>query len=149
MAPMKWMSNKNLSVGDHYRSEMQKRFEELQLCENGWKADQIAIDYYPAWRTSQQTRGTFNGNKENEVLEVTSSSDEESDSNDNSNGDASKKRKVPLKKSQNPLELKKLKCDIKTAATQEKQKVQVCRLDTVPSWIALTISTLCSLSILC
>lgn len=144
LAPMKWMSNKNLTVSDHYRSEMGQRFEEFRLCENGWKADQVAIDYYPAWRTSQQANRTFNGNKENEILEVGSSSDDESDNND-SNGNTSKKRKLPLKTLHQP---KKQKRNDMTA-TREKKMVQVCRLNAISSWIALTINKTSSSSILC
>ena len=30
---------------------MNKRFPELRLCELDWKADQLATEMYPAWRT--------------------------------------------------------------------------------------------------
>ena len=33
-----------------YRYNMAKEFPELRLCENGWKADQIATDNYSGWR---------------------------------------------------------------------------------------------------
>ena len=33
-----------------YQCEMWQHFPELRLCENYWKAEQIAIDNYPSWR---------------------------------------------------------------------------------------------------
>ena len=54
------MTNSGLGISDHYRCEMQTRFEELRLCEGGWKADQIAIDYYSSWRTARNKGGKFN-----------------------------------------------------------------------------------------
>ena len=32
-----------------YRQEMRAKFPELSLCDNNWKADQIATDTYPSW----------------------------------------------------------------------------------------------------
>jgi hypothetical protein len=63
LAPMKWMTETQLPTGEHYVREMQTRFPELRLCENGWKAHQIAIDYYPSWRTGQIKGGKAQLNK--------------------------------------------------------------------------------------
>ena len=62
LTPKKWKTDTELAVADHYRREMQNRFPELKLCENCWKADQIAIDYYPSWHKAQvkKKKGKFN-----------------------------------------------------------------------------------------
>jgi hypothetical protein len=39
---------------------MEKLCEELCLCENGWKAEQIAVDYYSSWRIARDKKGLFN-----------------------------------------------------------------------------------------
>ena len=49
-APTKW-SQADIVVLQSYQREMQQHFPELPLCENNWKAEQIAIDNYPLWRT--------------------------------------------------------------------------------------------------
>ena len=43
-----------MSVEDlkYYHQEMRRKFPILALCENSWKADQIAIDNYSSWHTS-------------------------------------------------------------------------------------------------
>jgi hypothetical protein len=44
----------DMSVEDlkYYHQEMRRKFPILALCENSWKADQIAIDNYSSWHTS-------------------------------------------------------------------------------------------------
>lgn len=44
----------DMSVEDlkYYHREMRRKFPILALCENSWKADQIAIDNYSSWHTS-------------------------------------------------------------------------------------------------
>ena len=44
----------DMSVEDlkYYHREMRRKFPVLALCENSWKADQIAIDNYSSWHTS-------------------------------------------------------------------------------------------------
>ena len=123
VAPVKWMSDQNLTIGEHYRSEMGTRFEELQICENGWKADQIAIDYYPSWRSSQQNRGNFNGNKENVVV----ISDSEDSDVVASSSTVSKKRKTTGKKPLDAQELKRQKreLDVKHIKTKTKETGKV------------------------
>ena len=128
IAPVKWMTDVNLSIGNHYHFQMQDRFEELRLCEAGWKANQIAIDYYPSWRNSQQNKGKFNSNKEN-IIEINSdaedgSNSDGSDSNALDNKSGSTKRKPKGKQTQDLPEMKKLKKNAMTA-TQGKGKVKV------------------------
>ena len=78
-APQTWMSNATLAVMDHYRHEMATRCPELRYCENGWKADQIAIDYYSAWRKGKDGKGRFNPLVKKEIQED-DSDDEDEDS---------------------------------------------------------------------
>jgi hypothetical protein len=47
-APKKW-GRADVRVADYYKGEMRHRFPELRLCDQDWKADQIAIDNYPSW----------------------------------------------------------------------------------------------------
>jgi hypothetical protein len=47
-APKTWTKADVLTV-DHYKREMRRHFPELGLCDQDWKADQIAIDNYPSW----------------------------------------------------------------------------------------------------
>ena len=44
----------DMSVEDlkYYHQEMRRKFPIFTLCENSWKADQIAIDNYSSWHTS-------------------------------------------------------------------------------------------------
>jgi hypothetical protein len=44
----------DMSVEDlkYYHREMRRKFPILALCENSWKADQIAIDNYSSWHSS-------------------------------------------------------------------------------------------------
>jgi hypothetical protein len=60
LAPAKWKGDSSLFITQTYRLQMEKAFEELQLCEDGWKAEQIAIDYYSSWRVAQRNKGLFN-----------------------------------------------------------------------------------------
>jgi len=95
IAPRKWMTDIPLTVADTYRKEMQTRFPELALCENGWKADQIAIDYYPSWRSAQAKRKGKTETKE-----------EDNDSDNNSSNeydDDEAARKIPLKRKSIPI----------------------------------------------
>jgi len=48
-----------LPAVDLYQKEMHHRFEELRLCEGGWKANQIAFDYYWSWRAGKEKSGNF------------------------------------------------------------------------------------------
>ena len=72
--PNRWITDAPLSASEGFRHEMQKRFEELQLCENGWKVDQIAIDYYPSWRN-----GVL---KKKDVIEIDDDDEDNDDSSD-------------------------------------------------------------------
>ena len=77
--PKGWITDAPLSASDGFKREMQTRFEELRLCENGWKVDQIAIDYYPSWRIGVLRR-------KEEVIVIDENDDEES--NDNTDAEA-------------------------------------------------------------
>lgn len=50
----------DMSVEDlkYYHREMRRKFPILALCENSWKADQIAIDNYSSWHTSYAPKHT-------------------------------------------------------------------------------------------
>jgi len=47
-APKSW-KQADISAAEHYRRELRRNFQELELCELDWKADQIAIEHYPSW----------------------------------------------------------------------------------------------------
>jgi hypothetical protein len=47
-APKTWGKADILTI-DHYKKEMRRHFTVLRLCDQDWKADQIAIDNYPSW----------------------------------------------------------------------------------------------------
>jgi hypothetical protein len=72
LAPDKWMTDAGLGVADHYNHEMQARFPELRLCDNGWKPEQIAKDYYPSWRTARMKKGTLHPVKNEEANDAPS-----------------------------------------------------------------------------
>jgi len=59
-APNKWKGESTLQIAENYRLQMANLCVELRLCENGWKADQIAIDNYSSWRTARIKKGQFN-----------------------------------------------------------------------------------------
>ncbi|KII83654.1 hypothetical protein PLICRDRAFT_180256 [Plicaturopsis crispa FD-325 SS-3] len=52
-APRVWKRDGNAETLREYWREMGLRFPLLRLCESDWKADQIAIDYYPSWTQGQ------------------------------------------------------------------------------------------------
>jgi hypothetical protein len=107
IAPKTWISDTTLAVTEHYRHEMQTRCEELRLCENGWKADQIAIDYYSSWRKGKNSKGNFNSVKQ-EIQDTTMDNDneEDEDNEDNDNSLAGSKRKSSSKESPTPKKTK-------------------------------------------
>jgi len=47
-APKTW-GKVDAAVAAQYRNEMERRFSELHLCDNHWKADFIATLNYPSW----------------------------------------------------------------------------------------------------
>jgi hypothetical protein len=47
-SPPSW-GRADAEVARHYRREMRLKFSEFALCENDWKADQLATDNYPSW----------------------------------------------------------------------------------------------------
>ena len=57
-APKTW-GKVDATVATQYRNEMERRFSELRLCDNHWKADIIATLNYPSW---------YNNNVEKEEL---------------------------------------------------------------------------------
>jgi len=52
-APTSW-SKVGLTAGHQYRSEMKRRYPELQLCEGDWKSELIATENYPSWYSSKR-----------------------------------------------------------------------------------------------
>jgi hypothetical protein len=44
----------DLDTLGHFRSEMERHFSELRLCDNHWKADEIWIRNYHSWRTGAE-----------------------------------------------------------------------------------------------
>ena len=44
----------DLDTLGHFRSEMERHFSELRLCDNHWKADEIWICNYHSWRSSAE-----------------------------------------------------------------------------------------------
>jgi len=60
VAPFKWKAESSLLITQNYRSQMENLCEELRFCENGWKADQIAIDNYSLWCNAWCKKGLFN-----------------------------------------------------------------------------------------
>jgi hypothetical protein len=107
-APVKWMTDVHLATSEQFHHEMQSRFDVLCLCDAGWKVDQIAIDFYPAWRTGKIRGGTFNvSEKENFSIEI--SDDEDTGTSD---------------KSRNPLSPRKRKPKVEQAPSAKKQKTE-------------------------
>jgi hypothetical protein len=49
--PATWGSA-DLKTKEVYCREMRNRFKELSFCDVDWKAEQIATDNYPSWRTT-------------------------------------------------------------------------------------------------
>jgi hypothetical protein len=47
-APKTW-GKVDAAVASQYRNEMERKFSELRLCDNSWKADLIATLNYPSW----------------------------------------------------------------------------------------------------
>ncbi len=47
-APLSW-GKADAEVAQRYRHEMRTKFPQFELCENDWKADQLATDHYPSW----------------------------------------------------------------------------------------------------
>lgn len=47
-APKTW-GKVDAAVAAQYRNEMERKFSELRLCDNSWKADFIATLNYPSW----------------------------------------------------------------------------------------------------
>ncbi len=60
LAPSKWKGGSSLQITEAYRLQMENLCEELRLCENGWKAEQIAIDNYSSWRVARMKGCIFN-----------------------------------------------------------------------------------------
>jgi hypothetical protein len=92
-APEQWKTDVPVDTADTYKYQMARRFEELRLCDNGWKAEQIAVDNYPSWRTNRIKARKFNVIKVSDtVAETDSSADEKSD--DAQSDDGAPKGKV-------------------------------------------------------
>jgi hypothetical protein len=47
----KW-GQADVDIKTQYYTAMNKRFPELRLCELDWKANQLATEMYPSWRTN-------------------------------------------------------------------------------------------------
>lgn len=47
-APVTW-GRADAKVAQAYRHEMRVKFPVFALCENDWKADQLATEHYPSW----------------------------------------------------------------------------------------------------
>jgi hypothetical protein len=84
LAPKSWMVA-TYSVIEAFKTEMQHNFEELRLCEAGWKVNQIAIDNYPSWRRSHIAGVKVK--EEDEDLENKKADGEEDSENKNADED--------------------------------------------------------------
>jgi hypothetical protein len=60
----------------YYHREMRRKFPILALCENSWKADQIAIDNYSSWHTSYAPKHTSVKVKEESNVAIGISTDQ-------------------------------------------------------------------------
>ena len=58
-APSSW-GKADAEVAQHYRHEMRVKFPEFTLCENDWKADQLATEHYPSWYSNHIKGGEVN-----------------------------------------------------------------------------------------
>jgi len=47
-APSSW-GKADAEVAQRYRHEMRAKYPQFALCENDWKADQLATEHYPSW----------------------------------------------------------------------------------------------------
>ena len=55
IAPARW-GQANLKIKREYLSKMVELFPYIGLCHQGWKAHQVATDFYPKWYKGSQTR---------------------------------------------------------------------------------------------
>ena len=121
-APKKWMTNVDLETAKRFRLEMQTQFEDLRLCDGGWKVDQIAIDYYSGWRKSQVDNGIFN--KENTPIIVSDGEEDTSNANRPRNDQTPSKRKAKGNQSDQVPAAKKQKKEATKPAVVDKCKAK-------------------------
>jgi hypothetical protein len=130
-APDQWKTDVPVDTADMYKFEMAHRFEELRLCDNGWKAEQIAVDNYPSWRTNRIKARKFNVIKVSDTsAETDSSADEKSDAQ--SDDGAPKDKGKGKQKAEEPVAKKHKSGDGKPAAPV-KQAIKVCIRSSVTS----------------
>ena len=55
IAPPTW-GQADLNIKREYLREMAELFPYIGLCHQGWKANQVATDFYPKWYKGSQTR---------------------------------------------------------------------------------------------
>jgi hypothetical protein len=113
-----------VDTADTYKYEMAHRFEELWLCNNGWKAEQIAVDNYPSWRKNRMKAGKINVIKVFDTVTETDSSADEKSNDAQSDDGALKNKGKGKQKAEEPV-AKKYKSDAKPAAPV-KQTIKVC-----------------------
>jgi hypothetical protein len=87
IAPKRWKSDASLEILQNYRSQMERLSEELRLCENGWKSEQIAIDNYSSWRNARQEKGRFNVCVKSKGKKQDDDDDDDEDDGDDSEDD--------------------------------------------------------------
>ncbi|EKM50480.1 uncharacterized protein PHACADRAFT_263802 [Phanerochaete carnosa HHB-10118-sp] len=52
-APLHWESNVLANERSDFCRRMENAFPELRLCENSWKANEVAILIYPGWKSNR------------------------------------------------------------------------------------------------
>jgi nucleoid-associated protein YgaU len=125
VAPQKWMTDVDLETAKKFHLEMQTQFEELRLCDGGWKVDQVAIDYYSGWRNSQEEKGIFNATEEENTPIDVSDNEEDTSSADRRRKDkTTAKRKAKANQSDQVPATKKQKKEAAKPAVVEKGKAK-------------------------
>jgi hypothetical protein len=122
-APDKWMTDVDLATSEQFHHEMQSRFDVLCLCDAAWKVDQIAIDFYPAWRTGKVRSGTLNiSEKENAAVEI--SDDEDAGTSDKPRNRFSPGKRKPMLAQALPAKKQKTECGGPSARDKSNGKVR-------------------------
>jgi hypothetical protein len=119
-APKKWHSNASTETKAQFRLELQNQYKILRLCENGWKCDQIAIDFYSSWRSARKSKGEFDQTTDKENSQAIHISDDE----DGEDGDKPQKRKAVESRPASPVKKQKPNLKKNPTASNNKGKVR-------------------------
>jgi len=126
IAPESW-GTAGLVTTDMYRTQMETRLEELRLCEGGWKAQQIAFEAYPSWRSARLKNGTFNS----KGLKIEDDDDDEEFTGNNTEDE---KENIPAKRKNKSEKsaVKKLKANPDDGVEAVVQEVETVPLQPLP-----------------